>query len=103
MNTLPPNLAADIATAILDLESIRTEKNRDAIVWAQYVLNACKELLGGIKTTCEELQPQIAVAFHDIRSFECRKSIHMKEEAQWRIYHALLDCSEFTENFLIEK
>lgn len=44
MNGLPPNLAADIATAILDLESIRTEKNRDKIVWAQYVLTACKEL-----------------------------------------------------------
>lgn len=44
MNNIPPNLAADIATAILDLESVRTEKNRDAIVWAQYVLTACKEL-----------------------------------------------------------
>lgn len=44
MNNLPATLAADIATAILDLESIRTEKNRDAIVWAQYVLTACKEL-----------------------------------------------------------
>ncbi len=44
MNTIPPTLAADIATAILDLESVRTEQNRDKIVWAQYVLTACKEL-----------------------------------------------------------
>lgn len=44
MNTIPPTLAADIATAILDLESVRTEKNRDVIVWTQYVLTACKEL-----------------------------------------------------------
>ena len=44
MNTMPPTLAADIATAIIDLESIRTEKNRDKIVWAQYVLTACAEL-----------------------------------------------------------
>lgn len=44
MSTIPPTLAADIATAILDLESVRTEKNRDKIVWAQYVLTACAEL-----------------------------------------------------------
>ncbi len=44
MNDIPATLAADIATAILDLESVRTEKNRDKIVWVQYVLTACKEL-----------------------------------------------------------
>lgn len=44
MNDIPATLAADIATAILDLESIRTQKNRDKIVWAQYVLTACAEL-----------------------------------------------------------
>lgn len=44
MNDIPANLAADIATAILDLESVRTDKNRDKIVWAQYVLTACAEL-----------------------------------------------------------
>lgn len=44
MNAIPPTLAADITTAILDLESVRTEKNRDKIVWAQYVLTACAEL-----------------------------------------------------------
>lgn len=44
MNAIPPTLAADITTAILDLESVRTEKNRDKIVWAQYVLTVCKEL-----------------------------------------------------------
>lgn len=44
MNDLPPNLVADIYTAILDLESVRTKKNRDKIVWAQYVLTACAEL-----------------------------------------------------------
>lgn len=44
MNDIPATLATDIATAILDLESVRTEKNRDKIVWAQYVLTACKEL-----------------------------------------------------------
>lgn len=43
MNTITPSLTADIRTAILDLESVRTEKNRDKIVWAQYVLTACKE------------------------------------------------------------
>lgn len=45
MNAIPPNLAADIRTAILDLESVRTEKNRDKIVWAQYVLTACAEVV----------------------------------------------------------
>lgn len=44
MNNIPPTLHADIVSAILDLESIRTEKNRDKIVWAQYVLTACQEL-----------------------------------------------------------
>ncbi len=44
MSDIPTTLAADIATAILDLESIRTQKNRDKIVWAQYVLTACAEL-----------------------------------------------------------
>lgn len=44
MNDIPATLAADIATAILDLENVRTEKNRDKIVWAQYVLTVCKEL-----------------------------------------------------------
>lgn len=44
MNAIPPTLATDIITAILDLESVRTEKNRDKIVWAQYVLTACAEL-----------------------------------------------------------
>lgn len=44
MNDMPSTLSADIATAILDLESVRTEKNRDKIVWAQYVLTACAEL-----------------------------------------------------------
>lgn len=44
MNTITPSLTADIHTAILDLESVRTEKNRDKIVWAQYVLTACAEL-----------------------------------------------------------
>lgn len=44
MNDIPATLSADIATAILDLESIRTEKNRDTIVWTQYVLTACAEL-----------------------------------------------------------
>ena len=44
MDNIPETLAADITTAILDLESIRTNKNRDKIVWAQYVLTACREL-----------------------------------------------------------
>lgn len=44
MNDIPATLATDIATAILDLESVRTQKNRDKIVWAQYVLTACAEL-----------------------------------------------------------
>lgn len=44
MDNVPPTLAADIHTAILDLESLRTEMNRDKIVWAQYVLTACMEL-----------------------------------------------------------
>lgn len=44
MNTMPPTLTSDIRTAILDLESVRNEKNRDKIVWAQYVLTACVEL-----------------------------------------------------------
>lgn len=44
MSDIPTTLAADITTAILDLESVRTEKNRDKIVWAQYVLTACAEL-----------------------------------------------------------
>ena len=44
MNTIPSTLATDIHPAILDLESVRTEKNRDKIVWAQYALTACAEL-----------------------------------------------------------
>ena len=44
MNAIPATLATDITTAILDLESVRTDKNRDKIVWAQYVLTACAEL-----------------------------------------------------------
>ena len=44
MNDIPATLAADIATAILDLESVRTEKNRAVLVWSRYVLTACKEL-----------------------------------------------------------
>lgn len=52
MNDLiPPDLINDIHTAIFDLESIRTSKNRDKIVWAQYVLTACSEL---VKTTIKQ-------------------------------------------------
>lgn len=38
---IPKNLVADIRAAIADLDKIRTGKNRDAVVWAQYVLTAC--------------------------------------------------------------
>lgn len=44
MNNFQTSLASDIRTAILDLESVRTDSNRDKIVWAQYVLTACAEL-----------------------------------------------------------
>ena len=44
-----------------------------------------------------ELSKKIARAINDIVSFECRKSVPIKEEAQWRIYHALVDCADFIE------
>lgn len=43
---IPPNLGSDIRTAIADLDSIRTPENRDKIVWAQYVLTACADMIG---------------------------------------------------------
>ena len=45
----------------------------------------------------EKLRLSVNRAFQDIRDFECRKSQHMKEEAQWRIYHALRDCADLIE------
>lgn len=44
-----------------------------------------------------ELSQKIARAISDIVSFECRKGVPIKEEAQWRIYHALVDCADFIE------
>lgn len=44
-----------------------------------------------------ELYKKVATAISDIVSFECRKSVPIKEEAQWRIYHALVDCADFIE------
>lgn len=46
--TLTVALLRDIPTAIRDLESIRTEQNRDKIVWTQYVLTACAEVIKSI-------------------------------------------------------
>lgn len=43
---IPPTLGEDIRTAIADLDKIRTPRNRDAIVWAQYVLTACADMIG---------------------------------------------------------
>lgn len=45
---LAVSLVRDIPTAIRDLESVRDEKNRDVIVWAQYVLTACAEVIKSI-------------------------------------------------------
>ncbi len=43
---IPPTLREDIRTAIMGLDSLRySGHDRDAIVWAQYVLTACAELL----------------------------------------------------------
>lgn len=42
-----------------------------------------------------ELSKKVATAISDIVSFECRKGVPIKEEAQWRIYHALVDCADF--------
>lgn len=44
-----------------------------------------------------ELSQKLARAINDIVSFQCRKSVSLKEEAQWRIYHALVDCADFIE------
>lgn len=44
-----------------------------------------------------ELSQKVARAINDIVSFQCRKSVPLKEEAQWRIYHALVDCADFIE------
>ena len=46
--TLTVALLRDIPTAIRDLDGVRTPKNRDAIVWAQYVLTACVEVIKSI-------------------------------------------------------
>lgn len=43
-NTLPHTLQRDIRSAVADLESIRTSRNRDKIVWAQVILTACADL-----------------------------------------------------------
>ena len=43
---LPPTIGQDIRSAIADLDAIRTQRNRDAVVWAQYVLTACAVALG---------------------------------------------------------
>ena len=40
------NLGADIRSAIVGLDKIRTPETRDAIVWAQYVLTACADMIG---------------------------------------------------------
>lgn len=44
-----------------------------------------------------ELSQRLSRAINDIVSFQCRKSVSLKEEAQWRIYHALVDCADFIE------
>ena len=44
-----------------------------------------------------ELSQKLTRAINDIVSFQCRKSVSLKEEAQWRIYHALVDCADFIE------
>lgn len=44
-----------------------------------------------------ELSQKLSRAINDIVSFQCRKSVSLKEEAQWRIYHALIDCADFIE------
>ena len=38
---LAASVARDIPTAIRDLETIRTDRNRDIVVWAQTILTAC--------------------------------------------------------------
>lgn len=43
---IPPTLGDDIRSAIADLDDIRTPENRDKIVWAQYVLTACADMIG---------------------------------------------------------
>lgn len=43
---MPPTLGDAIRSAIADLEKIRTPFNRDKVVWAQYVLTACADMIG---------------------------------------------------------
>lgn len=43
---IPPTLGDDIRTAITGLDGLRERGlDRDTIVWAQYVLTACAELI----------------------------------------------------------
>lgn len=50
-----------------------------------------------------ELSQKLSRAINDIVSFQCRKSVSLKEEAQWRIYHALVDCADFIERITPKK
>ena len=57
---VPSTLGADIRTAISDLDKIRTPHNRDAIVWAQYVLTACADMIGEPAFKAERRQNEVA-------------------------------------------
>jgi len=47
---IPPTLSEDIRTAIIGLDGLRNSgHDRDAIVWAQYVLTACARLIDADK------------------------------------------------------
>ena len=50
-----------------------------------------------------ELSQKLSRAINDIVSFQCRKSVSLKEEAQWRIYHTLVDCADFIERITPKK
>lgn len=50
-----------------------------------------------------ELSQKLSRAINDIVSFQCRKSVSLKEEAQWRIYHTLVDCADFIERITTKK
>lgn len=50
-----------------------------------------------------ELSQKLSRAINDIVSFQCRKSVSLKEEAQWRIYHSLVDCADFIERITPKK
>lgn len=46
MADIPDTFGDDIRTAILDLDGLRTPKNRHIITWVQWILTTCATMIG---------------------------------------------------------